>query len=158
MTLNFRIYYLMVTIIDDERMANFRFSPTVELPFAVRSTAPTRASVQEKTQLIDSPPREKNGACERVAFVCVLAAVVFGIFTLIGTTYLIEEKQEALVTDLRHKVLDSASVSASEAEDVISKLFDVQDDADAASIADVQNATFHLAAAVETLRKHHCSK
>ena len=137
----------------------FKFQPTqlVQLPLVV-PTAPTRASVQEKTQLIDSSPREKNGACERVAFVCVLAAVVFGIFTLIATTYLIEEKQEALVTDLRHKVLDSASVSASEAEDVISKLFDVQDDADAASIADVQNASFHLAAAVETLRKHHGSK
>ena len=137
----------------------FKFPPAqlVQLPLVV-PTAPTRASVQEKTQLIDSPPREKTGACERVAFVCVLAAVVFGIFTLIATTYLIEEKQEALVTDLRHKVLDSASVSASEAEDVISKLFDVQDDADAASIADVQNASFHLAAAVETLRKHHGSK
>ena len=131
----------------------FKFKPTqlVQLPLVV-PTAPTRASVQGKTQLIDSPPREKNGACERVAFVCVLAAVVFGIFTLIATTYLIEEKQEALVTDLRHKVLVSASVSASEAEDVVSKLFDAQDDVDAVSMRDLANATTHLAAAVATLR------
>ena len=36
---------------------------------------------------------------------------------------------------------------------MISKLFDVQDDADAASIADVENATVHLATAVAALRK-----
>ena len=35
---------------------------------------------------------------------------------------------QALVTDLRHKVLDSASVSATEAEEMIQKLFDVEDD------------------------------
>ena len=131
----------------------FKFPPAqlVQLPL-VLPTAAARAPAQERTQLIDTPTRGKDGACERVAFVCVLAAVVFGIFTLIATTYLIEEKQEALVTDLRHKVLDSASVSASEAEDVINKLFDVQDDVDAASMRDLANATTHLAAAVATLR------
>ena len=131
----------------------FKFPPAqlVQLPL-VLPTAAARAPAQERAQLIDTPTRGKDGACERVAFVCVLAAVVFGIFTLIATTYLIEEKQEALVTDLRHKVLDSASVSASEAEDVINKLFDVQDDVDAASMRDLVNATTHLAAAVATLR------
>ena len=89
----------MVTIIDDERMINFRFSPTVELPFAVRPTVHSRAPVQERTQLIDSPPKTKNG-CERAAVALFIFLLALGVFFLLGTFFVIEEKEAALVSDL----------------------------------------------------------
>jgi len=148
----------MVTLNEEDCMANFRFAPTVELPFAVRPTAPTRVSVQERTQLINTPPKEKNG-CGRAAAALFIFCLALGVFFVLGTFFVIEEKEAAIVSDLHEKVLRSSTVSAAEADEVLHSLFgDAGVDVDAASIVDVQNATFHLAAAVETLRKHHISK
>ena len=138
-------------------MANFRFAPTVELPIALRPTVPRQASVQ-RTQLINTPSRDKNG-CERAAVALFIFLLALGVFFVLGTFFVIEEKENALVSDLQEKVLRSSTVSAVKADEVLNSLFvDTGVDVDGASIADVQNATAHLAAAVAALRKHHDSK
>ena len=101
----------MVTINDDECMANFRFSPTVELPIALRPTAPRRATVQERTQLINTPSRDKNG-CERAAVALFIFLLALGVFFVLGTFFIIEEKEAAIVSDLRATTSTSTSCSA----------------------------------------------
>ena len=74
---------------------------------------------------------------------------------MLGTFFVIEEKEAAIVSDLHEKVLRSSTVSAVKADEMLNSLFgDTGVDVDGASIADVQNATAHLAAAVAALRKH----
>ena len=90
----------MVTLNGEDCMANFRFAPTVELPIALRPTAPRRASVQERTQLINTPPKDKNG-CERAAVALFIFLLALGLFFVIGTFFVIEENENALVSDLQ---------------------------------------------------------
>ena len=137
----------------------FKIQPTqlIQLPLVV-PTAPTRASVQERKQLFDSPPREKNGY-GRAAVALFIFCLALGVFFVLGTFFVIEEKEAALVSNLQEKVLRSSTVSAVEADEVMQSLFgDAGVDVDGASIADVQNATAHLANAVAALRKQRNDK